>query len=259
LLASFWLLFLYSHHHLLFFFLLSKNWKSKVVKLNEIVQEANAKERGSRIRPFTEREFLICLGIMVAAPGFNCRGSELWAKDNTGTPGADPKTWQTIMISPNFGQYLGESRFKEFQKLIPRLWENPTAKESDPWWEFSAAVKEFNKQRRDLIRASSWKVEDESMSAWCPRKTKTGGLPNISFIIRKPEPLGNYMFVCFLFCISFPITHLFVVFYPSGTELKNIACCKIGCMLALELQHGKEGMRLEQYYDTLGATAAYTL
>jgi len=30
-------------------------------------------------------------------------------------------------------------------------------------------------------------------------------------------------------------------------------------MLALELQRGKEGMRLEQYYDTLGATAACTL
>jgi hypothetical protein len=27
----------------------------------------------------------------------------------------------------------------------------------------------------------------------------------------------------------------------------------------LELQRGKEGMRLEQYYDTLGATAACTL
>jgi hypothetical protein len=29
------------------------------------------------------------------------------------------------------------------------------------------------------------------MFAWCPRKTKTGGLPNISFIMRKPEPLGK--------------------------------------------------------------------
>jgi hypothetical protein len=36
---------------------------------------------------------------------------------------------------------------------------------SDPWWEFSAAIKEFNKKQQDLIRASSWKVEDESMSA----------------------------------------------------------------------------------------------
>jgi hypothetical protein len=50
------------------------------------------------------------------------------------------------------------------------------------------------------------------------------------------------------------------LFFPfSGTEFKNIACCKIGCLLALELQRGKEGMRLEQYCNTLGATAACTL
>jgi hypothetical protein len=42
-----------------------------------------------------------------------------------------------------------------------------------------------------IIAASLFKLLDESMSAWCPRKTKTGGLPNISFILRKPEPLGK--------------------------------------------------------------------
>ena len=33
-------------------------------------------------------------------------------------------------------------------------------------------------------------VMDESMSAWGPQTTTTGGLPNISFVQRKPEPLG---------------------------------------------------------------------
>jgi hypothetical protein len=33
------------------------------------------------------------------------------------------------------------------------------------------------------------------MSAWRPRKTALGGLPNISFISRKPEPLG--MLFCY--------------------------------------------------------------
>jgi hypothetical protein len=36
-------------------------------------------------------------------------------------------------------------------------------------------------------------VADESMSAWVPRTSKTGGLPNISFIKRKPEPLGKFI------------------------------------------------------------------
>jgi hypothetical protein len=64
---------------------------------------------------------------------------------------------------------LGENRFKEYQKLIARIWENTDVKELDPWWEFSSAVQE------------------------CPWKTKMGGLPNIFYIIRKPEPLGNFL------------------------------------------------------------------
>ena len=45
----------------------------------------------------------------------------------------------------------------------------------------------------------------------------------------------------------------------AGTEFKNIACCKIGCLLALEIQRGKEGMRMQRHCDELGATAACTL
>ena len=71
------------------------------------------------------------------------------------------------------------------------------------------------------------------MSAFRPRKTKTGGLPNISFLIRKPEPLG--------------------------TELKDTGDMVIECIKALELQMGKERMRKEKYSAELGATAACTL
>jgi hypothetical protein len=48
---------------------------------------------------------------------------------------------------------------------------------------FSLAVYEFNEQRKRLVRPSKWIVADESMSAWCPRNSKTGGLPNISYIV----------------------------------------------------------------------------
>jgi hypothetical protein len=148
------------------------------------VDEANIRERGAKVRKFTEKEFLIGLGIMIAAAGFNCRGCELWAKPSEENPfDSDPKSWSSIIPSPDFGKYMGENRFKEYRKVIPKIWDNKDAKDSDPWWEFSAAVDEFNRHRRDLIQASHWKVEDESMSAWCPRKSKTGGLPNISYII----------------------------------------------------------------------------
>jgi hypothetical protein len=55
----------------------------------------------------------------------------------------------------------------------------------------SKLIDEFNKNRGKMIAASVIKLLDESMSAWRPRKSKTGGLPNISFILRKPEPLGT--------------------------------------------------------------------
>ncbi len=241
----------FSASHVCFSFI--QRWKNKLKKLNEAVAELNTKERAARIQPFSEKEFLIGLGITIAAAGFNCRGCELWAKASKQDPQvSDPKTWGNIIPSPDFGRYMGENRFKEYHKLIATIWQDKNIKECDPWWEFSAAVKEFNQQPSDSIKASQWKVEDESMSAWCPRKSKTGGLPNISYVIRKPEPLGKFFTCC---CCSFtPLSNPFL--FPLGTEFKNIACCRIGCILALEIQRGKEGMRAQRHCATLGATAA---
>ena len=47
--------------------------------------------------------------------------------------------------------------------------------------------------------------------------------------------------------------------YILGTEFKNIAFCATGCLLALELQRGKEGMQSQRHCAELGATAACTL
>jgi hypothetical protein len=55
----------------------------------------------------------------------------------------------------------------------------------------SNLIDEFNKNQSTVIATSVIKVLDESMSAWHPRKNKTGGLPNISFILQKPEPLDT--------------------------------------------------------------------
>lgn len=51
------------------------------------------------------------------------------------------------------------------------------------------------------------------MSPWRPRTSKNGGLPNISYIIRKPEPLG--------------------------TEFKTVCCPITGVMTYMEIQRGK--------------------
>jgi hypothetical protein len=74
--------------------------------------------------------------------------------------------------------------FADFDKVYPR------DANHDPWYMFSKFIATFNRNRANLIAVSVIKLLDESMSAWLPRKDKTGGLPNISFILRKPEPLG---------------------------------------------------------------------
>ena len=71
------------------------------------------------------------------------------------------------------------------------------------------------------------------MCAWRPRQTRFGRLPNISYIIRKPEPLG--------------------------TEYKTVCCPNTGVMTYMEIQRGKEGMKNMRLQRELGATAACTI
>jgi hypothetical protein len=56
---------------------------------------------------------------------------------------------------------------------------------------FGGAIDEFNELHQELICGSCWISADETMCAWRPRKTATGGLPNVSFIIGKQEPLDK--------------------------------------------------------------------
>jgi hypothetical protein len=71
-------------------------------------------------------------------------------------------------------------------------------KETDPWYQFSLEIDEFNSICQSELVCSQWIPIDETMSAWKPHKTVLGGLPNILFIVRKPEPLGK-IFNCSTF------------------------------------------------------------
>jgi len=83
-------------------------------------------------------------------------------------------------------------RFKHFRKFIVHIWEDESGKETNEWWRFQGAVDEFNHLRKNRLLSGFWMLIDESMSAWRPRTSPTGNLPNISFIFRKPENLGTY-------------------------------------------------------------------
>jgi hypothetical protein len=79
-------------------------------------------------------------------------------------------------------------RFEDINSYFPQAFAdygkaNPREANHDPWYMFSKFIDTFNDNRANYIAASVIKLLDESMSAWCPRKDKTGGLPNISFIL----------------------------------------------------------------------------
>ena len=128
---------------------------------------------------------------------------------------------------------MREYRFREWRTFLPHSYKNSQLENSDPWWEFLNAVKEFNVNRLQLLIPSNHLCIDECMSAWRPRTTATGGLPNITHIPRKPEPLG--------------------------TEFKCVACSQTGCMLNLGIQMGREIMQAMEHSREFGSTAGCIL
>ena len=80
------------------------------------------------------------------------------------------------------------------------------------------------------IASGVGKTADESMSAVRLRTTPKGDLPHYSYIFRKPETLG--------------------------TDMKNVACSRLGMMLQLEIQKGKEAMKTSNFQNVLGGNNA---
>jgi hypothetical protein len=125
-------------------------------------------------------------------------------------------------------------RFKVWKQFIVKVNEDKAReRDCDQWWKFATAIAGFNHVRLNKITTSLWDIFDESMSSFRPRTTATGTLPNISFIFRKPEPLG--------------------------TEFKCAACPVIGTMKCLEIQRGAKTMRVARYSAEHGCTSGCSL
>jgi hypothetical protein len=101
------------------------------------------------------------------------------------------------------------------------------------WRMMDKLFADFNAARRDRFTAGLILVLDEIMSAWRPQTTSTGGLPNVSFIPRKPENLG--------------------------TEFKTVCCGITGVMLFVEVQKGKCAMKEADFASEFGVNAAISL
>jgi len=184
----------------LFLHLAFADWRLSLAKLNEAVQEHNNNTNGQKkkVRPFTEVEFLSALGIFIGAAEFGVQGANLWKEGDK--VGSELEEWPSMIPHPEFDKVMKLYRWKEFRHFLPFVFQYLNLKEKDdPWWKFDGAVEAFNNNRYDKVQISIWLIIDETMSAWRPRTTPTGGLPNISFILRKPEPLGKCLCCLFFF------------------------------------------------------------
>ncbi len=88
---------------------------------------------------------------------------------------------------------------------------------------------EFNANRASVFHGDGDSILDESMSAYQPRLDKLGGLLNISFIKRKPKPLG--------------------------AEFKTISDTETGVMKFMGVQERKDAMHVKTHSREYGATS----
>jgi hypothetical protein len=149
-------------------------------------------------------------------------GTDLWSTKRVG-----------MMPAPDFGRQLSHDRFKR----VLRYWARgiPAEREKlkqNPWAEVDPWVKGFNAARKREINVGSCITPDEMMFAW-KGKSGFGGLPHLSFIKRKPEPLG--------------------------TELKSTCEGTMGICVHIEIQKGKLAMSRKKYCNTYSATTACTV
>ena len=149
-------------------------------------------------------------------------GTDLWCLTQKG-----------MMPPPDFGMYLSRDRFQR----ILRYWAFGVTGDVDmlrekPWEEVDVWVRAFNKNRKEELTFGTDLTPDEMMFAW-RGKTGNGGIPHLSFIQRKPIPLG--------------------------TELKVVCEGTMGLCGFLEIQKGKIAMARVKHTNKYKATTACTV
>jgi hypothetical protein len=205
------------------------DWKSQLQRLNLRIRLENKLKKATTrygrpkiVKEISEREFWVWWGLILMAR-LEGRQGNLWDKHES----------EGMKAKVNLSEFMLEYRFNQIRGYIPFLWaSNKRKQDGDPWWKFSEAIDEFNANRARTVKAGFLKVMDELMSAYCPQTLAQGDLPHLSFIQRKPEPLGS--------------------------EFKVTTSSKPRLSKFLELQKGKAAMKLAEFCDVLKSTTACT-
>jgi hypothetical protein len=96
-----------------------------------------------------------------------------------------------VREAPDFERFMKSYRFTTIRHMVMYSKADMSACQVDPWAMFRQMVSDFNDERAAKLQAGMTQTLDESMSSYQPRKDKRGDLQNISFILRKPKPLGT--------------------------------------------------------------------
>ena len=121
------------------------DWKSQLTEPNHhIHEEYQEKVRGPRhghvkkVHKITEREFWVFSGIVLTARLKGRKGGRLW--DQIEPEGYGSK----VDVSP----HIKEHHFLDIKRFVPFLFAEESKKPNNLWWQFSKAVKDYNKDRK---------------------------------------------------------------------------------------------------------------
>jgi hypothetical protein len=172
------------------------DWRQQLHQLNQKIASENTSKKTQKnfkaAKPVSEQEWWVFVGIILSAGSHGKGGTKLWDQQKDVF-----SMTSSVAYGPRGLNIMAEYRFKEVKMAFPWSFQDVTKKPDedgnggDPWHMVLLLVDGFNANRHAWVAASARKILDESMSAWKPQTTKTGGLPHLSFILRKPEPLGT--------------------------------------------------------------------
>jgi hypothetical protein len=160
------------------------SWREQLKTLNaaiEVWNEDPANRKKKSVNPVSDDEWWVFWGVvLVAAPAGKGGISALY---DTGS--------QILKELPqvNLKDVMKKYRAQEILRHISKAFHGED--ESYPWNPIASLIDGFNNNRARKIAASHKKVPDEAMSSYDPTSTKYGGLKFLSFILRKPKPLGT--------------------------------------------------------------------
>jgi hypothetical protein len=129
-----------------FLMLLFKDWRKKVEKMNAGVSASNQVQTLHR-KGISDSG----LAILIGAAEFAERGLDLFSvKDQF----MEERDDDDFCPKPHFEKFMSFGCWKDFRRFFPEIFADETRKETDVWYQFSAAIDEFNEIRSNLTHGS---------------------------------------------------------------------------------------------------------